>query len=77
MKVFVISSRKALKDIFKLKDCFEVKGLYFQPTQVLNHPQRVIIFQPSFFYAVMALLSLAMLRFILFSHQSVLVLGTV
>lgn len=40
-----------------------------------SHSQRVIIFQPSFSNPAMALSSLAILRFILFSHQSVLVLG--
>lgn len=40
------------------------------------HSQMVIIFQPSFFNAFKALVSLAMLPFILLSHQSVLVLGT-
>ena len=40
------------------------------------HSQRWIIRQPCFFKAFMAFISLAMLEFILLSHQSVLVLGT-
>jgi hypothetical protein len=40
------------------------------------HSHRLIIFQPSFFNAVTAFASLAILPFILFSHHSVLVLGT-
>src|SRR5205085_11974828 len=41
-----------------------------------SHSQRLIIFQPSLFKAFATFLSLLMLEFILFSHQSVLVLGT-
>ena len=40
------------------------------------HSHKLIIFQPSFFNALAAFTSLAMLPFILFSHHSVLVLGT-
>jgi hypothetical protein len=40
------------------------------------HSQTVIIFQPSFLNAFTAFISLALLVFILFSHQVVLVFGT-
>src|SRR5258705_6563752 len=41
-----------------------------------SHSQRLIIRQPSFLNALTVFVSLAMLEFILFSHHSVLVLGT-
>src|ERR1035437_2429234 len=40
------------------------------------HSHKLIIFQPSFFSALAAFASLAMLPFILFNHQLVLVFGT-
>ena len=39
------------------------------------HSHRLIIFHPSFFNAVTAFISLAMVPFVLFSHHSVLVFG--
>src|ERR1035437_3789086 len=41
-----------------------------------EHSHKLIIFQPSFFSALAAFASLAMLPFIFLSHHSVLVLGT-